>query len=151
MSNRYWDEKEKELNGWPIIRDSVVTIILAVAAGMYGCPQYNAWSEGLVGQAELRRAEQNRQIKIQEATAHEESSKYLARAEVERAKGVAQANQIIGASLTNNEAYLRYLWIQALENGKGDVIYVPTEANLPILEAGRFSAQQNAKLEGKKP
>ena len=56
-----------------------------------------------------------------------------------RAKGVAQANQIIGESLKNNESYLRYLWItEVANNQKGaTVVYVPTEANMPILEAGK--------------
>lgn len=61
----------------------------------------------------------------------------LAAAEVERAKGVAEANRIIGESLKNNEGYLRYLWIQGLQDGSSEVIYVPTEASLPILEATR--------------
>lgn len=105
---------------------------------MWGCPKYNVWQQGLAGQAELARAQQNRQIKIQEALALEESAKLLAKAEVERAKGVAEANRIIGQSLHDNEAYLRYLWIHGLEGTKNQVIYVPTEANLPILEAGRM-------------
>ena len=47
-------------------------------------------------------------------------------------------NKIIGDSLKNNEAYLRYLWINDLANVKDrTVVYVPTEANLPIPEAGR--------------
>jgi hypothetical protein len=50
---------------------------------------------------------------------------------------VAQANQIIGDSLPGNEAYLRYLWIDKMEDAKAQVIYVPTETGLPILEAGR--------------
>ena len=58
---------------------------------------------------------------------------------VERAKGVAEANKIIGESLNGNEAYLHYLWLHGLETGNNDVIYVPTEANLPIMEAGRLS------------
>lgn len=50
----------------------------------------------------------------------------------------AQAsNKIIGASLKENEAYLRYLWINGRESNNPTVIYVPTEAGLPILEAGR--------------
>jgi regulator of protease activity HflC (stomatin/prohibitin superfamily) len=114
-----------------------------VAAIMWGCPQYNVWEQGLRGQAELRRAEQNRQIKVQEATAHEESAKHYARAEIERAKGVSEANKIIGEGLRGNEDYLRYLWIMSLEhvaaspNGS-TVVYVPTEANLPIMEANRL-------------
>ena len=56
---------------------------------------------------------------------------------MERAKGVAEANRIIGESLKGNESYLRYLWIQNLESGSNSVVYVPTEAGLPILEAGK--------------
>jgi hypothetical protein len=56
---------------------------------------------------------------------------------------VAQANKIIGDSLKDNEAYLRYLWIQNLENSKDrTIVYVPTEANLPILEAGRLQQEK---------
>jgi regulator of protease activity HflC (stomatin/prohibitin superfamily) len=66
-----------------------------------------------------------------------ESAKALAAAEVERARGVAEANKIIGESLKGNEAYLRWQWIQNLESGSNSVIYVPTEAGLPILEAGQ--------------
>ena len=105
---------------------------------MWGCPQYNVWSSKLSGEAELKKAEWNRQIAIKEAEAKLASSRMLAEAEVERAKGVAEANKIIGESLKNNEEYLRYLWIHNLEEGKGNnVIYVPTEAGLPILEAGK--------------
>jgi hypothetical protein len=60
----------------------------------------------------------------------------IANAEIARAKGVAEANQIIADSLKNNEAYLRYLWIDKLSDNQ-NVIYVPTEAGLPLLEAGR--------------
>lgn len=99
---------------------------------------YSVWSAGKTGQAELQQADWNRQIAVREAHAKEESAILLAQAEVERAKGVAKANKIIGDSLRNNEAYLRYLWIDNLQNDKNQVIYVPTEANLPILEASRF-------------
>jgi regulator of protease activity HflC (stomatin/prohibitin superfamily) len=104
---------------------------------MWGCPQYQVWQQSLAGKAELKRAEWNRQVAIKEANAKKEAAKLLAEAEVERARGVAEANKIIGKSLQNNEAYLRYLWIQGLQDGSSEVIYVPTEANLPILEAGK--------------
>lgn len=110
---------------------------LIACLALYGCPQYNVWQKTLQGKAELKQAEWNRQIKIQEANAIQESSKALAKAEVERAKGVAQANQIIGDSLKNNESYLRYLYIQGLQDKDNNIIYVPTEAGLPILEAGK--------------
>jgi len=122
-------------------------IVFSVALGMWGCPQYNVWQQGLAGEAELKRAEQNRKIKVQEAQAVMDSAKLLADAEVSRAEGVARANKIIGASLHDNEAYLRYLWIQTLEHGKesNTVVYVPTEANLPVLEAGRFAKRESGK------
>jgi len=58
--------------------------------------------------------------------------------EVARAEGIAKSNQIISNSLTEN--YLRYRWIEGLQTNREMVIYVPTEANLPILEAGRWSS-----------
>ncbi len=56
--------------------------------------------------------------------------------EVARAEGVAKANKILAASIDSN--YLRYLWIQGLQSNDKQVVYVPTEGNLPILEAGRM-------------
>ena len=119
----------------------LVIFLLLIGGGMWGCPQYEVWQKGKLGEAELSRATQNRKIKVQEAEAAKESASLYAQAEIERAKGVAQANKIIGESLHNNEAYLRYLWIidVAGANTNKTVVYVPTETNLPILEAGRFT------------
>lgn len=103
---------------------------------------YNVWSYGMAGKAQLEQANWNREIIVREAQAKRDAAVALAQAEVERAKGVAQANKIIGDSLKDNEAYLRYLWIDNLQNDKNQVIYVPTEANLPILEANRLSPHQ---------
>jgi len=121
---------------WFLLVAGTVTFLSCAAAG--GCPLYNVWQQGKAGESELRRAEQNRQVAVQEALAKKESAVLLADAEVSRAEGAAKANKILGESLKNNEVYLWYLWIQALEQTKDQVIYVPTEANLPILEAGRL-------------
>lgn len=110
--------------------------IALVALLMWGIPQYSVWQQELAGQAELKRANWNRQIAIKEAEAKLESAKLEARSEVERAKGAAEANKIIGDSLKGNESYLRYLWITNMNNEK-EVIYIPTEAGMPILEAGK--------------
>ena len=115
-----------------------VTILLAIIPlCMYGCPQYNVWQKGLAGQARLAEAEQSRKIAIEEAKAIKESAQHKADAEVIRAGGVAKANEIIAEGLGGPEGYLRYLWIDSLTQRQGDTIYVPTEAGLPILEAGR--------------
>ncbi len=127
------------------VKGIIFLIVLAVVvlfSLMFGMPMYNVWQQEMTGKAELRRAEQNRQIRIQEAKAKKEAAIYEAEAEVERAKGVARANKIIGESLNENENYLRYLWIQSLTDGNSETIYVPTEANLPILEADRFNQKK---------
>lgn len=116
----------------------VVVALILLAGGLYGCPQYTVYQQRLEGEAELARADFNRQVAVREAQAKKDAASLLAEAEVARAKGVAQANQIIGDSLKNNEAYLKYLWITDVTGNKAPtVIYVPTEANLPILEATR--------------
>lgn len=120
----------------------VILLIGIIVGTLYGYPRYKVYQQTLAGEAELARATQNRQIRIQEAKAKLEAASLDAQAEIERAKGVAEANKIIGDSLKGNEAYLRYLWIQGLQEGSTpQVIYVPTEAGLPILEAGRLEAK----------
>jgi len=106
-----------------------------------GCdmyPPYRVYSQKMDGEAELAKANYSKQVQIQDALAKKESARALADAEVIRAAGVAKANAIIGESLKDNEAYLRYLWINNMASEQNKtVVYVPTEANLPILEASR--------------
>ena len=115
----------------------VVAVLVAIVAAILCYPVYNVWRKEKAGEAALREAEWSKKITIEEAKAIKESATLLADAEIERAKGVAEANKIIGDSLKNNDAYLRYLWINGLHDGSSEVIYIATEANLPILEAGR--------------
>lgn len=114
---------------------------LILILGLTSCsayPPYNVWEQKLAGEAQLARAQSERQIQIQDAESKLIAAKSLAGADIERAKGVAQANAIIGQSLKSNEAYLRWLYIENLKEKTGaEVIYVPTEAGLSILEAGR--------------
>ena len=109
---------------------SILTMAALIGPG-------KVWRMDYSGRALLKKAENERKVQIEDAKAKLESAKLHAKAEIERAKGVAEANQIIGSSLKGNESYLRYLWIQTLNNDSNDVIYIPTEGNLPILEAGQ--------------
>jgi regulator of protease activity HflC (stomatin/prohibitin superfamily) len=112
---------------------AVIAIVLLIAGALWAIPNYNVYARELNGKAQLREAEWNRQIAIQEAEALKESAKLKAEAEVIRAKGISEANEIIAGSLT--EEYIRYKFVEGLNDGNTEVIYVPTEANLPILEA----------------
>lgn len=119
----------------------VVVVIVAVIGIVFGgWPQYRVWQRELRGEAALREAQWDRRIRIEEASAEKGASLLLAERDSIQALGVAAANRILGASLRDNEAYLRYLWVKGLQDGSSEVIYVPTEANLPILEADRLSA-----------
>lgn len=88
------------------------------------------------GKALYAEAESSKQIKVLEAKAALEAAELNGKAEIIRAEATAKANKILGDSLKSNEAYLRYLWIQEISK-QPNVIYVPTEAGLPILEAGK--------------
>lgn len=110
---------------------------ILIMAGMWGCPQYGVYSSRLGGEAELARAEYSRRTAVVEAQAKFDSAKLLNQAEVARADGLAMATDRVAKSFGGSENYLRYLWIQGLENTDSKVIYVPTEAGLPLLEAGK--------------
>lgn len=114
--------------------------ILLLLGAMWAYPQYNIYSQRAEGQAMLAHAQSAKEVAVAEAKAKMESAELLAQAEITRAKGVAKANEIIGESLKNNEAYLRYLWIIDVAAAGTDktVVYIPTEGNMPILEASRL-------------
>lgn len=132
----------EKLIGWFMGTGAAWLIIILLVGGMYGCPQYSVYRERLNGEADLAKAESTRRVAVLEAQAKLDAAGKLADAEIARSKGVAEANRIIGDSLKGNDAYLRYLWIDRLGAEKSEVIYVPTEAGLPILEAGRLHKQE---------
>lgn len=123
-----------------------ITGVLLLSGGcMFGWPQYKVWQQNKEGEAELAKAEQNRQIKVQEAKAEEEAAKSLAQAEITRAEGKSKANEILVKSLGGPQNYMQFLWVDAMKNGQNQTIYVPTEANLPITEAGRMVPSGSSK------
>lgn len=119
----------------------VIIVMLGIVIGlMFGVPKYNVWRTKIaiesaqnIGKAEMARAEQNRMIQIEEAKANLESQKLNSLAEIERAKGMAQAIEIENGKLTTK--YIQYLWVRNIDKMDGDKVYIATEAGLPILEA----------------
>ena len=111
---------------------------------MIGIPKYNVWQQEMIGKSEFAKAEQNRRIKIEEAKANLEAEKLNAQAEIERAKGAAEAIKIENGQLTTT--YIQYLWVrQQNDSNIEKIIYIPTEASMPILEAK--SSQKQVKSE----
>lgn len=137
MTNNY-----RQLNPYPIklVVGGIIAIILLIVVLAFVRPWYNVWSQEMEGKAEFAKAEQNRKIKIEEARANLEAEKLNAQAEIERAKGAAEAIRIENGSIT--PTYIQYLWVrQQGDQSNKTVIYVPTETNLPILEASRHETR----------
>jgi hypothetical protein len=112
----------------------LMVIIGIIVLSMWGCPQYSVYSARKEGEAILAHAQSSKEVAVNEAKAKMEAASLLAQADTIRAHGIARSNQIIGQSLT--DAYLHWFWIDNIDKSN-NVIYVPTEANLPILEAGK--------------
>ena len=114
----------------------VVVVVAIIIGGLYALPVYNVWQQEMSGKAEFAKAEQNRRIKIEEAKANLEAERLNAESEVVRAEGAARAISIENGSLT--PTYIQYLWVRQQSNlNDKTVIYIPTETNIPILEANR--------------
>lgn len=121
-----------------------ILFVGAIVTMMIVSPYYAVWQQRMEGQAMLAKSESSKQVMVQDAKAKEESAEFQAKAEVVLAEGVAKANKIIGESLKDNPEYLRYMYIRNLEKGDHDVIYIPTEAGMPILEATRLPKVERA-------
>jgi len=136
--NHYEEPVSNPIAAFVLFLFAVIAIAGLVGGGCYYAPKYNVYEQEKAGEAELARADSNRRIAVLEAQAKLDSAKLLADAEIARSRGVAEANKIIGEGLKGHEEYLRYLWIMSLEHSAQHgmtTVYVPTEANLPILEA----------------
>jgi regulator of protease activity HflC (stomatin/prohibitin superfamily) len=72
--------------------------------------------------------------RVQQKQFELEQARKDAEIEVARAKGAAEAQQIVRSTLS--DSYLQYLWIKTL-NENPNVIYVATEANLPIFKSAK--------------
>lgn len=109
----------------------VLLVIVLIAAWMFVYPNYRVWSQEMRGKAALAEATQSKMIQIEQA-----------RAELESAELRAKAIKVIGQTAKDFPEYREQEFIgafgEALREGAiNQVIYVPTEGNIPILEAGK--------------
>lgn len=108
----------------------VILLIVAAIVGLFAVvPRYKVWQQGLAGEATLRRAEQERQVLVEQA-----------KAEVDAAKLRAEAIQIVGQAAKDFPEYRVQEFIaafgEALQDGHVQkIIFVPTEANIPIVQS----------------
>ncbi|EKB56980.1 flotillin family protein [Bergeyella zoohelcum] len=118
----------------------IIIILVGVGVLLFGFPVYNVWQQEMAGKAEMAKAEQNRRILVEEARARLEAEKLNAQAEIERARGMAEAMKIENGTL--NSVYNQYLFIRTLEKlaDKGNlpqIIYMPSEGLVPVMDVSK--------------
>ena len=121
--------RQKNLDIFVLLFGGLFFIVL-ILLFMFGWPHYKVWKQGMDGQAALAEAEQSKMIQVQ-----------VAKAELESAKLRAEAIKLVGQAAKDYPEYRKQEFIgafgEALRDGKiQQIIYVPTEANIPIVEAG---------------
>ena len=105
--------------------------LLLIGSCSYTYPKYKVYAATQSGIAKLKESESSKQILIQQALAEKEAAKYQ-----------AEAIEIMGEAAKKYPEYRQQEFINsfgtALRDGKiQQIIYVPTEANIPVMEAGK--------------
>ena len=65
-------------------------------------------------------------------------------AEQEAASKQAEANRILGESIRQYPESMEQKWVEAIEKTSNQVIYLPTEASVPITESARMAQKATA-------
>lgn len=125
----------KKVKDWLFNTLALVAIVLlaggGIWAGLWGVGQVRIMLAHAAGKARMVEAEQSRQVLV-----------ITAQAEKDAATAQAQAIATVGAAAQAYPEYREQQFISAfgdaLKEGKiNQIIYVPTEANIPLLEAGK--------------
>ena len=110
-----------------------------IPALMVIMPIYNVWASKKRGEAELAEANYAEQVAIAQAKARKSAATLNKESEIIEAQAVEISIKTIGSMLQKNPSYNVWQWIKMMDKDNNkSVIYVPTESNLPILEAMRL-------------
>ena len=126
-----------------------ITLFLLIALGMTSCYDFDREQQEkdavTAGKSILFKAEFSKKAKVEQAKADFESAKLeadtrLIEAEANAKSKLIEANakskaiEVVGNALKSNPEYLKFQMIEGMYRYKSDkTIYVPTEANLPII------------------
>lgn len=126
-------EKTNPVKLMLLIALGVVLTLGILFGGMITYRHYQVWAMGMSGKAKLAEAEQSRKIQVEQARVEKESAVYR-----------AEAIQIVGKAAKMYPEYRQQEYIgafaEALKEGNIEqIMYIPTEAGIPILEATRIS------------
>jgi hypothetical protein len=115
-----------------------LAVIVLILWSLFGQPTWRVWAQRKQGEADLQQAHKEQQIQVSKAQGRLDAATINKQAAIIEAEAVSAQIEKIGQTLTKHDLYLRWQWIKMMEERpESSVIYVPTEANLPIMEAGR--------------
>ena len=132
----YQIQEVKAENNWIFIITLIVSLIVIWFIFLY--PIWQVWASKKKGEAELEEANFAEQVKVAQARARKGAAEMNKEAEIIEAQAVSISINTIGEALQKNDSYLRWQWIKMMDKTSNATIYVPTETNLPILEATRL-------------
>ena len=125
----------------------LLVFVFLILFWMWLGPHYKVWKAHMDGKADLARAQNEQQIQVAEAQGRLTAAEANKKAAIIEAEAVCAQIEIIGENVKNHPLYLTWQWIEMMKHREGATIYVPTEANLPVLEAGRLIGQKSEKEE----
>lgn len=112
--------------------------VVLVTWSLFGMPMWRVWAQRKQGEADLQQAHKEQQIQVSKAQGRLDAATINKQAAIIEAEAVSAQIEKIGQTLTKHDLYLKWQWIKMMEERpESSVIYVPTEANLPIMEAGK--------------
>ena len=116
----------------------VILSLGVVVFSLWFFPWYGVWISKKSGEGEYAKAQNEQLVQISQAEGRLRAAEANKKAAIIEAEAVAEQIERIGANLKEHDLYLKWQWIKMMEERpESSTIYVPTEANLPILEASR--------------
>lgn len=128
-----YDDLKDAITPW---RTAIIAgVILVILYSIVIKPYLRVWHQEQEGKATLARANQERQVLVTQAQAEREAA-------TERAEAI----KIIGEAAQKYPEYRQQEFMGAFaeaiqKENINQIIYVPTEANVPVTEAGRFASK----------
>ena len=118
-----------------LIIAAAVAVIASIPILAWGLPKYKGYLQSCRVEANLKEAEINRQILVEQARAEEEALLLEANGQAERdsikAQTTADAISLVGDALQSRPEYLNFHWINEVAGSTGERIYIPTENGIP--------------------
>jgi hypothetical protein len=124
----------------------IAVIVVTVFIWKLVTPKMNLYRSNTEKQSVIKEQEAKSEAEVFAAQKRVIAAEAEAEARIIEAESIAQSQQIISETLTPE--YLRWRFYEVLSTTDGQIIYVPTEAGLPITEAPRMAPTPTVVVQG---